>query len=172
MLSEKIRDILLHASHTTMKPLTELFLYLASRAQHTEEVILPALKKGLIVISDRYADSSLAYQGMARKLRIDLVEQLNKVATKNTVPDLTFLIDIEPEMGLGRLQGKDRIENEEVQFHSSVRQAYLKIAAGAADRIRVINGSRKREAISSEVLEITKQHPWFKGKLMLKGRKK
>ncbi len=169
-LSEKIRDILLHSSHTTMVPLTELFLYLASRAQHTEEVILPALKKGCIVISDRYADSSLAYQGIARELSINLVQQLNDVATKKTIPDLTFLIDIEPEMGLERLEGKDRIENEEVHFHNQVRNAYLEIAAEAAGRIQVINGNRDEEEISFEILEITKQHPWFSEKHMAKGR--
>jgi dTMP kinase len=170
VLSEKIRDILLHASHTTMTPLTELFLYLASRAQHTEEVIFPALEKEWIVISDRYADSSVAYQGIARGLPIDLVQQLNEVATKKTAPDLTFLIDIEPEMGLDRLEGKDRIENEEVLFHARVRNAYLEIASGAAERIRIINGNRDKEEISSEILEITKQHPWFNEKHMTKGK--
>jgi dTMP kinase len=170
VLSEKIREILLHASHTSMKPLTELFLYLASRAQHTEEVILPALARDCIVISDRYADSSLAYQGIARELSTELVQQLNDVATRKTNPDLTFLIDIEPAMGLSRLEGKDRIENEEIQFHTRVRNAYLGIAAQAADRIRIIDGNREKEEIAREILEITKKHPWFADKLMTRGR--
>jgi dTMP kinase len=160
-ISEKIRDILLHADHTTMVPSTELFLYLASRAQHTHEVILPALKKGCIVISDRYADSSLAYQGNARELPLELVHDLNDIATQHTIPDLTFLIDIEPEMGLSRLQGKDRIENEEIHFHKRVRTAYLEIAVAAAKRMHVMQGDRREEEIFSEILSITKQHPWF-----------
>ncbi len=160
-LSEKIRDILLHASHTTMTPLTELFLYLASRAQHTEEVILPALTRGKIVISDRYADSSLAYQGIARELSTELVQELNGVATKKTTPDLTFLIDIEPSMGLDRLEGKDRIENEEVSFHARVRNAYLTIATAAHERVHIINGNRKKKEIFSEILKIVTQDPWF-----------
>jgi dTMP kinase len=168
-LSEKIREILLHASHTTMKPLTELFLYLASRAQHTEELILPALSEGRVVISDRYADSSLAYQAIARALPTELVQKLNDVATKKTIPDLTFLIDIEPEMGLDRLEGKDRIENEEVHFHDRVRDAYLDIAARSAHRIRIINGNREKEEIALEILKITKQHPWFSDKPMTEG---
>lgn len=170
VLSEKIREILLHASHTTMKPLTELFLYLASRAQHTEEVILPALRKGWVVISDRYADSSLAYQGIARELPTELVLQLNEVATKKTTPDLTFLIDIEPETGLDRLEGKDRIENEELNFHARVRDAYLKIAAMDNERIRIITGNRKKKDIFSEILKIINQHPWFTEKQKTKGR--
>lgn len=169
-ISEKIREILLHSSHTTMKPLTELFLYLASRAQHTEEVIMPALDKGQIVISDRYADSSLAYQAIARELPIKLVRQLNEVATKNTNPDLTFLIDIEPTTGLDRLEGKDRIENEEVNFHTRVRNAYLEIAESEGARIRIINGNRDKEALTREILEITQQHPWFTDNPMEKGR--
>ena len=149
IVSEKIRRILLHHSNSSLYPLTELFLYLASRSQHTDELILPAIKKGTIVISDRYTDSSLAYQGVARNLSLELVHNLNRIATGGIIPDITFLIDINPEKGLKRLKGKDRIENEEVVFHRKVREAYLNI----------------ENVIFSEIIKITRLHPWFRGKL-------
>jgi len=165
IVSEKIRRILLHHSNSSLYPLTELFLYLASRSQHTDELILPAIKKGTIVISDRYTDSSLAYQGVARNLSLELVHNLNRIATGGIIPDITFLIDINPEKGLKRLKGKDRIENEEVVFHRKVREAYLNIAKKRKKRIKVINGEKSENVIFSEIIKITRLHPWFRGKL-------
>ncbi|TET77661.1 MAG: dTMP kinase [Candidatus Cloacimonadota bacterium] len=165
IVSEKIRRILLHHSNSSLYPLTELFLYLASRSQHTDELILPAIKKGTIVISDRYTDSSLAYQGVARNLSLELVHNLNRIATGGIIPDITFLIDIDPEKGLKRLKGKDRIENEEVVFHRKVREAYLNIAKKRKKRIKVINGEKSENVIFSEIIKITRLHPWFRGKL-------
>lgn len=161
VISEKIRRILLHKSNSSLYPLTELFLYLASRSQHTEELILPEVNRGSIVISDRYTDSSLAYQGVARALSVKLVRKLNKIATGGLLPNITFLIDIEPEKGLKRLKGKDRIENEEVFFHRTVREAYLDIAKKEKERIKVIDGNRSEKEIFSEILKIIMLHPWF-----------
>lgn len=163
-ISEKIRKILLHKSNSSMSPLTELFLYLASRAQHTRELIQPAIEKGVIVISDRYTDSSLAYQGAARNLSLKLVQGLNEIATGGILPDITFLIDFDPKKGLKRLKGRDRIENEEIIFHREVREAYLTIAKKEKERIKVIDGGRSENDIFKEILKITELHPWFQKK--------
>ncbi len=160
-ISEEIRKILLHHNNVRMSPLTELFLYLASRAQHTEERIIPILQKGFVVITDRYTDSSLAYQGAARNLSLELVQRLNIIATGGILPDITFLIDIDPEEGLKRLNGKDRIENEAVAFHKKVRNAYLEIAEREKKRIMVINGERSEDEIFADILQITKKHRRF-----------
>ncbi|OQX56457.1 MAG: dTMP kinase [Candidatus Cloacimonas sp. 4484_209] len=162
VISEKIRRILLNKTNSEIAPLTELFLYLASRAQHTEEVIKPFVKKGAIVISDRYADSSLSYQGAARKLSIELVKKLNKIATSDIAPDITFVIDIDPKKGLKRISGKDRIEREKIKFHLNVRETYLKIAKLEKKRIKLIDGDKPKDEIFSEVLNKTLSHPWFK----------
>ncbi len=161
VISEKIRKILLNKNNSSLYPLSELFLYLSSRSQHTEELILPSIKKGIIVISDRYTDSSLAYQGAARKLSLNLVNELNRIATGGLSPDITFLIDINPKKGLSRLAGKDRIENEKVVFHKEVRQAYLRIAKKEKKRIKVIDGDRSVKEIFSDITKITRSHPWF-----------
>lgn len=162
IISEKIRRILLHKSNSSLLPMTELFLYLASRSQHTEKLILPALKKSTVVISDRYTDSSLAYQGAARNLSLELVNNLNRIATGGLLPDITFLIDIAPEKGLRRLKGKDRIENEEVIFHRKVREAYLNIAKKEKKRIKVIDGGILEKEIFFRVLKVINSHPWFR----------
>jgi len=158
IISEKIRRILLNKNHSSLHPRTELFLYLASRAQHTKEVILPALKKGKVVICDRYTDSSLAYQGVARNLSIEIVEKLNRLATEELLPDITFLIDINPREGLKRVKGKDRIENEKTIFHNKVRRAYLNIARDEKNRVRLIDGSRSKNEIFQEILSAIKSH--------------
>ncbi len=164
IISEKIRRILLHKSNSSLQPMTELFLYLASRSQHTEELILPALKKSTVVISDRYTDSSLAYQGAARNLSLELVSNLNRIATGGLLPDITFLIDIAPEKGLRRLKGKDRIENEEAIFHRKVREAYLNIAKKEKKRIKVIDGDILEKEIFLRLLKVINSHPWFQKK--------
>ncbi len=160
-ISERIRRILLEKSHSTLSPLTELFLYLASRSQHTEELIIPAIQDGNIVISDRYADSSLAYQGAAREISIETVRKLNAIVTKGCNPEITFLIDIDPNKGLKRLKGRDRIENEKVTFHRKVREAYICLSKKELSRIKVIDGTKTKEEIFKEIRKIIGALPWF-----------
>jgi len=133
---EKIKKIILEDCQIT--PLTELFLYLADRSQHVEEVIKPALKKKKIVISDRFADASLAYQGYGRGISIDLIKELNHNATGGILPDITFLLDLAPEKALLRAKGGDRIEREKLSFHKRVREGYLEIARSNPQRIKII----------------------------------
>lgn len=142
-LGEKIREILLHSDE--ISPWTELLLFIASRKEHVEKKILPALRKGEIVISDRFDDSTIAYQGYGRSLNIRLIKRFNKVATSGLKPNITFLIDIDPEISLKRLKGKDRIERESIEFHKRVGKGYLEIAKKAKNRVIILNGNEKEE---------------------------
>lgn len=156
-VGERCRDILLDTGHVGMRPATELFLYLASRAEHVAKVILPRLEAGEIVISDRYGDASVAYQGGGRGLGHELVEELNHVATGGVKPDVTFLLDLDPEVGLDRLvrgrgeHARDRIENEVLEFHKRVREAYLECAAREPDRFVVIDASLSPKEIEAQI---------------------
>lgn len=151
-ISEKIREILLNKELTEMHALTELFLYLASRSQHTVEWILPALKEGKIVISDRYYDSTYAYQGVARKIPKDKISTMNIIATEGLTPDITFLLDLTPEQGLARLaKSFDRLENENMEFHRKVHQAYLELAKREPERIKVLDGSENIESLHKKI---------------------
>jgi dTMP kinase len=153
-ISEKIREILLNRELTEMHALTELFLYLASRGQHTAEWILPALSEGKIVISDRYYDSTYAYQGVARNIPRNKISTMNKVATQELVPDITFILDLPPEQGLARLSKNfDRLENENVEFHRKVHQAYLELARKEPERIRVLDGTEDIESLHKKIKE-------------------
>jgi dTMP kinase len=142
-IGNQIRAILLSPANKKMAPLTELFLYLASRTQIVQEVIKPALKQGKAVICDRYIDSSVAYQGKGRKLGMDMVERFNHIATRGLEPDLTFFFDINPILGLSRktksTNGKmDRLEKERIAFHQEVRQGYITLAKKYPQRIKYI----------------------------------
>jgi len=140
-ISESIRDILLYRDTHELGGRTEALLMTASRAQLTKEIILPALEKGTWVIADRYADSTIAYQGGGRQIDIDSLEKLNQFATYDTVPDLTYFIDILPDEGARRQNAKlDRIEKAGIDFQSRVRDQYLKLAEKYYDRIIVIDG--------------------------------
>lgn len=157
-ISEAIREILLDRKHCEMFPQTELLLYLASRAQHTAQWILPALKEGKIVICDRYTDSTLAYQGAARELPADIIELLSGFATNGLKPDITFLLDLEVAEGQARIQDRklDRLEIENQSFHQKVRQEYLRLAKTDKQRYIIINGSLEvnqiQELIKNQVL--------------------
>lgn len=142
-IGNQIRVILLSSANQKMAPLAELFLYLSSRAQIVQEVIEPAVNQGKAVICDRYADSSVAYQGMGRKLGVNMVEQLNTIATRGLQPDITFFFDIEPRLGLIRkaksVLGKmDRLEKEQLAFHRRVRKGYIALAKKYPARIKLI----------------------------------
>ncbi|WP_456392198.1 dTMP kinase [Persephonella sp.] len=156
----KIRQILLTPTDEVFPPYAELFLYEADRNIHVHNVIKPNLEKGINVISDRFIDSTLAYQGYARGLDIQFVKQLNLKASEGIKPDITFLIDIPVEEGLKRIQSyrnKDRIEQEEIDFHIRLREGFLKIASEEKDRIHVIDGTKSPEEVFSGILDILKK---------------
>lgn len=139
-VSEAIRRLLLHTAKR-LHPLTELLLYQAARAQHVRERILPALRKGYVVICDRFSDATLAYQGYGRGLDRPLIQALNKIASQGRGPDLTFLLDLPAREGLRRARRKgkpDRLEGAGLRFHKKVRWGYLAIARRERVRIRVI----------------------------------
>ncbi len=160
-LGERLREILLDIGQTGMRPETELFLYLASRAEHVAHVIAPALKRGSVVISDRFGDASVAYQGGGRGLGVDLVRSLNETATSGVKPNISFLLDLDAGEGLGRLDGRiqdgrpgasrDRIEREAIEFHRLVRQAYLEEAAREPGRFVVLDAGSHVEELAREI---------------------
>lgn len=152
-IGERLREILLDTECQQMAGLTEMFLYMASRAQHVRERILPALRSGSIVVLDRFADSSLAYQGQGRGLGEGLVARFNKVATGGLKPHLTVLVDVAVTVGQGRKSGGelDRLERERVEFHERIRTGYLRIARRAPGRVKVIDGTRSAGELEIEV---------------------
>jgi dTMP kinase len=160
VISEAIRNILLNPEYYEMLPETEMLLYMASRSQHTGQWILPALIEGKIVISDRYFDSTVAYQGAARAVDMSIIDLITRFATYNTVPDLTFLIDIPVETGLKRIQSRklDRLELENPEFHGKVREQYLLLASQNPGRYVLINGDdivdNIHQQIKSKTLEL------------------
>ncbi len=137
-VAREIRKILLH-SEEAITPEAELLLYLASRAQHVTRVILPALERNAIVICDRYADSSVAYQGYGRGICLETLSRLNGFATGGLTPDLTILLDVPVEFGLARQQDKNRFEAESLAFHNRVRDGFLKLAQDEPGRWVVID---------------------------------
>ena len=144
LISLRVREILLSVDHTNMKPLTELLLYNAARAQHIEEVILPALNRGAVVITDRFTDSTFAYQGYGRGIDLDLLESIDSIATNGLSPDMTILLDLDVETGLKRnrrINKTDRLELEDVEFHERVRKGYHELAAKEPERIKVLDAS-------------------------------
>jgi len=144
LISLRIREVLLSVDHTNMKPLTELLLYNAARAQHIEEVILPALNRGAVVITDRFTDSTFAYQGYGRGIDLSLLESIDRIATDGLRPDMTMLLDLDVETGLKRnrrINKTDRLELEDVEFHKRVRKGYHELAAKEPERIKVLDAS-------------------------------
>lgn len=157
-IAEAIRKILLDPLCSEMLPETELLLYCASRAQHTGELILPALKAGKVVISDRYYDSTYAYQGAARALNYEVIDQLTAFATFNTTPDLTVLLDLPAEVGLGRIKDRnlDRLEQESISFHQKVRAQYLFIAKKHTSRYLVLDAEKEADEIHQQIVQALK----------------
>lgn len=157
-LGAKIRELLLTPAEKPVAPLAELFLFLADRAQHVEESIRPALDKGTIVLCDRFCDSTIAYQGAARGLDLDLIEELCLFSTSDLIPDLTFYLDIDPKIGFERVRkerGKgDRIEQETLEFHTRIRDCYLALAEKEPHRIFVLDATDSIEEIHQTALEI------------------
>lgn len=157
-ISEAIRHVLLTKGNRQMVARTEALLMTASRSQLTKEVILPNLEQNRWVIADRYADSTLAYQGGGRELNLDWLQDLNKFATYDLEPNITFVIDILPKEALGRRgQTEDRIEVEGIAFQKKVRQTYLELAQQYSDRIIVIDGHMGREIIQDNIWDEIKR---------------
>jgi dTMP kinase len=149
-LGNKITRLLKWSRDIAISPLSELMLFNASRAQLVEEVIKPALEKGTVVICDRYADSTTAYQGYGRGLGLATVTKVNKVGTKGLLPDITILLDLPVEAGLARKQDKkeDRFQAENLSFHRRVREGYLKLAKAEPERWLMIDATKSQEAIA------------------------
>lgn len=151
-IAERIRHIVLDPAAKEMDPKTEALLYAASRAQHVAETIRPSLERGQVVICDRYVDSSLAYQGLARGLGEEDVLHLNVWATDELIPDLVVLLHVDPEVGLKRTQGDpDRMEQESIAFHRKVADAYLLLAREYPSRFAVIDASGSVEQVQGQV---------------------
>lgn len=157
-ISEQIREVILNKENTSMDPRTEALLYAASRRQHLVEKIWPSVKEGKIVICDRYLDSSLAYQGFARNLGVEDILRINMYATENTFPDLTLLFDLDPEIGLGRINADknrevNRLDLEKLSFHKAVREGYLKLAKMYPERFVIIDASKSKEEVVAQTLK-------------------
>lgn len=155
VISEQIREIVLSSKNIGIAYTTEVLLFQAARAQIYREIVLPSLETGKVVLMDRTRDSSVVYQGKVRKFGADKIEELNNISTKNTYPDLTFLLDIDVTTGLKRQDlagGNNRFEMEALEFHNQVRQAYLELAeVNDHDRWRVIDASKGLEAVEEAI---------------------
>lgn len=161
-ISEEIRNVILDKKNTNMDGMTEALLYAASRRQHLVEKVWPLSKEGKIVISDRFLDSSLAYQGGARGLGIDKILALNMFATDGFFPDLTLLFDIDPEIGLNRINKNanrevNRLDLEKIEFHKNVRATFLCLAERFNDRYVVIDASKSFDEVVKTTYEIIKK---------------
>jgi dTMP kinase len=161
-ISESIREILLHSSSSQMGDRTESLLMTASRAQLTQEVIIPNIDQGKFVIADRYSDSTLAYQGGGRNLDIEWLIELNNYATFTLLPDITFFVDIRPEEALRRQDSdKDRIEGEGIEFQTRVRKTYQILAERFNDRYVIIDGYAEKGDIHQKVLNEMKRRKFI-----------
>ena len=150
-LGEGIRRLLLQRG-MTLSPLAELFLFCADRAQHLNEVILPALEEEKVILCDRFTDSTTAYQGYGRGIDLGVIEEANMWATGGLRPHLTILLDCDPEVGLSRVGERDRLEDEDLDFHRRVREGYLEIARGEPERVRVVvTNWRDKEEVQGEI---------------------
>lgn len=161
-IAEKIRQIILDPANEKMNARTEALLYAASRSQHVEETIKPALAAGKIVFSDRYVDSSLAYQGAGRELGIKQVERINEFATAGLMPDLTLFFDLPPAKGLRRIQKErphheDRLEQEKILFHQKVYAGFQQVNRLFAKRIVVINADQPLDQVVSDSIQVLQQ---------------
>lgn len=160
-IGTQIRRVLLDAKNQEMFPTTELLLMFACRAQNVDQWILPALARGEIVLSDRFTDSSLVYQGIARGLGAELVYEIDRIACRGLVPDLTLVIDVDVETGLKRAHDRNRsaddvetrIDEHEIGFHRRVRDAYHQLASDEPRRICLIDGNADEAAVTAQVWE-------------------
>jgi dTMP kinase len=154
-IGEGIRDLLLDPRMGGMDPRTEALLYAADRAQHVAEVIRPALEAGGLVVCDRYVDSSLAYQGLARGLGLERILDISTWATGGLMPDLAVYLDVTPEVGFTRMdRSRDRMESEAPGFHERVRSAYLQIAERSPERFEVVDATGGPSDVHARVMGV------------------
>ncbi|MBY0014226.1 dTMP kinase [Paenibacillus typhae] len=161
-IAEKIRSIILDPAHTAMDSRTEALLYAAARSQHLAEVVEPALQQGLTVLCDRFVDSSLVYQGHARGLGIEQVRSINEFATGGRKPDLTFYLDVDPEVGLARIAANqereiNRLDLENLAFHQKVRQGYQLVVESDPGRIVVLDANRPIHMVEQDIVRTLKE---------------
>lgn len=157
-LAEAIRQVILTPTEEPLAPMAEILLYAAARAQHVEQLIKPALAAGKIVISDRFLDSSIAYQGYGLGWELELIKNANRQAVQGVMPQLTVLVDIETEVALGRLQqrngvGSDRIESRGMEFHQLVRQGFLELAKDESRFVKLDSDNKSIITIHREVVD-------------------
>lgn len=160
-IAEKIRSIILDPAHTAMDARTEALLYAAARSQHLAEVVEPALQEGLTVLCDRFVDSSLVYQGYARGLGIERVREINHFATGGRMPDLTFYLDVDPEVGLSRIaahrdRAMDRLDLESLEFHQKVKAGYQLVVDSDPQRIVVLDANRPIHMVEQDIVSVLK----------------
>lgn len=160
-IAEEIRNVILDKKNTAMDPVTEALLYAASRRQHLIEKVWPLSNEGKIVISDRFLDSSLAYQGGARGIGIDKVLSLNQYATDGFYPDITLLFDLDPRIGLARIAANNnreinRLDLEKIEFHESVRKTFLELAKRFSDRFVVLDASKPFDEVVQDAYKAIK----------------
>jgi dTMP kinase len=161
-IGEKIRDLLLDRRHGEMCVKTELFLYQASRAQLVEEVIRPALAKGVVVVCERFLSSSVVYQGIAGKLGRKPVRDTGAIAVGGTMPDMTIVLDVPARKGLSRIKkGFDRIESKKLAFHDRVRRGFLSLAKDSPRTVRVIVADGPVDEVHAEVVKVVNRLPGF-----------
>ena len=156
-ISLQIRELLLSTESTDMDPLTELLLYNAARVQHIREIIMPALLRGNVVVSDRFSDSTMAYQGYGRGVDLKLIDSLDVLVTGRLRPHLTVLLDIDVETGLMRnrkIQKNDRLELEDVSFHERVREGFISIASQEQDRVKLLACPDTMETVHRKVVGV------------------
>jgi dTMP kinase len=170
-IGRELRSVLLRLESRNLSPLAELFLYLADRAQHVAEVVRPAIERGAIVISDRFTDSTVAFQGFGRGLDLGLIERLNAAAVAGVVPDLTVLLDLDPKIGLARARARNaasgtaaaegRFEAEDLAFHARVRKGYLELARKEPGRIAVVDAGQSPDAVFEAVRNLADERLRF-----------
>ncbi|HEO72649.1 MAG TPA: dTMP kinase [Candidatus Hydrogenedentes bacterium] len=156
-IAEAIRTVLLDPANTTMSPVTELLLYEAARAQLVDERIRPALDAGKIVLCDRFADSTTAYQGAGRALAVETVLALHDVATRGVWPQLTIVLDLPVEEGMKRVANggaPDRLEAESLDFHERVRQCFLRLAEQDPERVRIVDGTKAIKVVAGQIVAL------------------
>ncbi len=162
-LGAKIRSILLDPENINIHPMTELLLYAADRVQHIKELIAPMIEAGKVVICDRFHDSTTVYQGFTRGIDVSLIQRLNSLVLEGLTPDITFVLDLDPEIGLkrawkqirngSRSESETRFENEKLQFHESVRNGYLELARQEPDRFIVVDASADPSNVWDQIFE-------------------
>ena len=160
-IAEQIREVILNKENTAMDPVTEALLYAAARRQHLKEKVWPLSKEGKIIITDRFLDSSLAYQGGARGLGIDYILEMNQFATEGYYPELTLLFDLDPRIGLARIaanKGREvnRLDLEKIDFHDSVRQTFLSLAKRFPERFVVLDASKPFDEVVQDAYHAIK----------------